>query len=238
MIDERHRQIVESFRERLGRPPALLYAIVDIEADVARAQALALALLDAGVDALQLRAKSLAADSLAELAEKILPAAVEARTPFLLNDRIDVAVSVRAHGAHVGQEDLPPSEARALLGSDRILGLSTHSLDELREAQGSPVDYLGFGSIFETGTREGSRVVGVESLTAAAAASTLPLVAIGGLTVDRAAACAASGCAGVAAVSALAPASRCRAAVQAFRESLRGREGPSGSEGPSGIRRR
>jgi len=215
-------QLINEFRSRLRKSPPLLYAIVNSGPAVAGAEELALELLEEGVDALQLRAKDAAADELADLATSLLPAAIASATPLILNDRVDVAISVGAHGVHVGQADLPPDEARALLGPDAILGLSTHSLEELNAAQYAPVDYLGFGAIFETATREASIVVGLETLTAAAAASTLPLVAIGGFTPERAGPCAASGCAGVAVASALAPATRCRQAVREFRESLRG----------------
>jgi thiamine-phosphate pyrophosphorylase len=141
-----------------------------------------------------------------------------------VNDRVDIALSSGAHGVHVGQDDMPPRQARALLGERAIVGYSTHSLEELEAAQALPVDYLGFGAIFPTRTREGSKVAGPQALTLAGASPTLPLIAIGGIEPSLLVELPLDSVSGVAAVSAFAPADRTAEVLRRFRDTLRGQE--------------
>jgi thiamine-phosphate pyrophosphorylase len=101
---------------------------------------------------------------------------------LLVNDRVDLAVAADLDGAHVGQDDLPVLEARALLGEGRMLGLSTHDEAQLAAAAGLPLDYVAMGPIFLSTTKAGhAEAIGVERLSAAALSCDLPLVAIGGI---------------------------------------------------------
>ncbi len=101
--------------------------------------------------------------------------------PLIVNDRVDLALAVDADGVHIGQDDLPPEVVRQILGEDKIIGISTHSLEEIEKANDQPVDYIAFGSIYRTPTKEKPIVVGVELLKEAKKMAKKPLVAIGGI---------------------------------------------------------
>ena len=101
--------------------------------------------------------------------------------PLIVNDRVDLALAVDADGVHIGQDDLPPEVVRKILGEDKIIGLSTHSLEEVERANDLPVDYIAFGSIYRTPTKEKPVVVGIEQLKEAKKIAKKPLVAIGGI---------------------------------------------------------
>ena len=100
-----------------------------------------------------------------------------------MNDRADICVAADYDGVHVGQDDLSPQGARTVIGDDRILGVSTHNLEQLKEADAGPADYIAFGPVFATSSkRDHDPVVGLEGIRAARAATSKPLVAIGGIT--------------------------------------------------------
>ncbi len=101
--------------------------------------------------------------------------------PLIVNDRVDLALAVDADGVHIGQDDLPAEVVRKLLGEEKIIGISTHSLEEVEKANDLPVDYIAFGSIYRTPTKEKPIVVGVEKLKEAKKVAKKPLVAIGGI---------------------------------------------------------
>jgi thiamine-phosphate pyrophosphorylase len=128
-----------------------------------------------------------------------------AGTLLIINDRVDVARAVGADGVHLGQTDLPLADARALLGPRSLIGISTHDLDQVRAAVAAGADYLGFGPVSATRTKQNpDKVVGIQGLAAAcAAAGRVPVVAIGGLTVADGPALAAAGAAAACAISAV-----------------------------------
>jgi thiamine-phosphate pyrophosphorylase len=102
---------------------------------------------------------------------------------LIMNDRADLCLAAGFDGVHVGQDDLSPEAARKLIGPDRILGVSTHNLEQLGEAEQSPADYIALGPVFATTSkRNPDPVVGVEGIRAARAVTTKPLIAIGGIT--------------------------------------------------------
>ncbi|NPB05934.1 MAG: thiamine phosphate synthase [Aquificae bacterium] len=123
--------------------------------------------------------------------------------PLIVNDRVDLALAVDADGVHLGQDDLPVEVARKVLGEDKIIGLSTHSLEEVEKANDLPVDYVAFGSVFRTPTKEKPVVVGVELLREAKKRSKKPLVAIGGIMPYNAPEVIKAGADGVAVISAI-----------------------------------
>jgi thiamine-phosphate pyrophosphorylase len=165
-----------------------LYAILDPYLAPAPLATLAGALADAGVRLIQLRDKR---DSPAqvysharELDVLLSPRGVR----FIVNDRPDIAAMTASGGVHVGQEDLPPEEARRICGASRWVGVSTHNLQQLREADLTSVDYIAVGPIFPTATKENpDPVVGIEFLRAARQLTRKPLVAIGGIAIESAA---------------------------------------------------
>jgi len=164
-----------------------LYAIADADAcqragtDLA---ATAFALLEARPAALQLRWKDAAAGELLALTRRILEAARGLDVPVIVDDRVDVARMAGADGVHLGQDDLPLSVARAQLPAGSLIGISTHDLAQVRAATEAGADYLGFGPIFPTGSKERpDPVVGLPGLEAATLlAGGTPVVAIGGIT--------------------------------------------------------
>ena len=106
---------------------------------------------------------------------------------FLINDRVDLALAVRAHGVHLGQDDLPVRVARDLLGEEAIIGLSTHNRQQFLDAQTQDVDYIALGPIFSTSTKEAENPpLGIEALGGLIADSRYPVVAIGGISLEKA----------------------------------------------------
>jgi thiamine-phosphate pyrophosphorylase len=139
------------------------------------------------------------------------------QTRFIVNDRPDIALMADADGVHLGQEDLPPQAVRRLIGPDKLLGFSTHTLDQVRSANGQPVDYIGFGPLYGTTSKaRPDPVVGPGQLGAAAAASRHPVVAIGGLTATRIAELQLGSCRNVAVISAVSQAENPLAAMTAI----------------------
>jgi thiamine-phosphate pyrophosphorylase len=195
-------------------PP--LYAIVD-PLDTGRDPvALAEALLAGGARLLQLRLKDAGSRLLFETARAIAVRAHAAGALFLVNDRPDVARAVDADGCHLGQDDVPVAAARKVLGPGRLIGVSTHDLAEARAAVLAGADYLGVGPIYATSSKTGALPPrGPELVRAVRAIVTLPLVAIGGIDVDTAAAVRNAGADAVAMIGALVRAEDVSAATSA-----------------------
>jgi thiamine-phosphate pyrophosphorylase len=165
---------------------APLYAIVDAEVLAARATDLrtfAEALRVAGVQTLQYRDKPGTPRQI--LANAAILSEVFLGTPcrLLLNDRVDLALLAHFHGVHLGQDDLPPEDARAVAGPEHLIGVSTHTEQQVTEAQAGSADYVAIGPVFATGTKaDAATVVGLEGVRRARALTSKPLVAIGGIT--------------------------------------------------------
>jgi thiamine-phosphate pyrophosphorylase len=206
--------------------PPPLYPIVNVRSDdaaeIERARRLASALAEGGVTLLQVRAKTLGTGAYTELAADIVERLVDLGCKLIVNDRADVAMAAGAAGVHVGDEDLPVDEARALLGPEAIIGYSTHSLDDVAKAS-ARASYLGFGPVFESPTKAGVREPrGLGLLRDACRASKLPVVAIGGITLARAPAVQAAGAASCAVISEIEAASDVGSLVRAWLEGSRG----------------
>jgi thiamine-phosphate pyrophosphorylase len=144
--------------------------------------------------------------------------------PLLINDRVDVALAVGAHGVHIGQSDLSPRDARRLLGPQPLLGLSITCEDQLREEDLVLVDYLGVGPLYPTATKsDAAPALGTTGLRRIAQRTTLPIVGIGGINAENAPLVVAAGACGVAVVSAICsaddPAEATRALVANIRQS-------------------
>jgi thiamine-phosphate pyrophosphorylase len=165
----------------LSIPP--LYAILDPEQTKGRtAERVLYDLLEGGVTFLQLRVKSLPASDFFELARHVRAATQFHGCKLIVNDRVDVALACDADGVHLGQDDLPLAVGRKLMGQ-KIVGISTHDLEQAQEAEQNGADYIGFGPMFGTTTKNtGFTARGVERLRQIRAAVKLPIVAIGGIT--------------------------------------------------------
>lgn len=160
--------------------------------------------LAGGATAIQLREKDMPAREMVELGREIRTLTRAAGAAFIVNDRLDVALAVDADGLHIGQEDLPARVARKLLGPGKILGVSTGTVLEARQAVADGADYLGVGSIFATKSKgDAGEPIGLAGLKAIRAAVDVPIVAIGGIDAGNVAEVIAAGADGVAVVSAV-----------------------------------
>jgi thiamine-phosphate pyrophosphorylase len=185
-----------------------VYPILDTATLQSRGIALevaAAAFLEGGAAILQLRHKDHWSRALYDSARKIAALCREAGATFIVNDRADFAMLLDA-GLHVGQDDLPPRDARGLVGDDALLGFSSHNPTQLCAAGGEPVDYVALGPIFTTGSKENpDPVVGVEEVRRCRALIEKPLVAIGGITLENAPSVWAAGADSVAVIGGLLP---------------------------------
>lgn len=183
---------------------------------------LARAYLDGGARILQLRAKALSSAALLALCDEVVKAAVPFDADVIVNDRVDLARMSGAAGVHVGQEDVPPAAARIQLGPDAIVGYSTHTVVQIDKALVEPITYLAVGPVFGTSTKDtGYEAVGLELVRAAAErAKGIPVVAIGGITLERAPAVLEAGASAVAVISDLLAGADPRRRAAAYRESL------------------
>lgn len=144
-------------------------------------------LVAAGVRLLQYRNKGASARELFESSKKLVSLLSPQGALFLVNDRPDVAALARANGVHVGQEDLGVEEARHVIGRDKLVGVSTHNLEQFQHAVVSSADYIAVGPIFATGTKSNpDPVVGTEFVRKVRPLTDKPIVAIGGVTLQRA----------------------------------------------------
>ncbi len=164
-----------------------LYAILDPEQTAGRSIDRVLdELLKAGAQWLQLRVKSLAPAEFFELARRARARTRAHGCKLIINDRIDIALGCDADGVHLGQDDLPLAAGRKLIG-DKIIGISTHDLAQAQEAEQGGADYIGFGPMFGTLTKNtGYAARGVDRLREIRAGIKLPIVAIGGITEQNA----------------------------------------------------
>lgn len=181
------------------------------------------AFLSAGVRLIQLRAKTWDSGAFLDLAAAAVADARPAGAVMVVNDRADIAVLSHAPGLHIGQDDLSPAEARRIVGPDAWLGLSTHTVEQWTAALAAPISYVAIGPVFDTGTKAtGFEAVGLHTVrlvAAAAAARARPVVAIGGITLERAPAVIEAGAAAVAVISGLlagAPEARAREFIRAL----------------------
>lgn len=142
-------------------------------------------LLDAGVMVLQLRDRNVTDRTLLERARIGAKQTRRRGGLFIVNDRADIAVASDADGVHVGQDELPPAAVRKIVGPDRLLGLSTHDIDQVRDAADQPVDYIGCGPVFESRTKSFQSHTGASWLNQVSAVFAKPAFAIGGIKIDN-----------------------------------------------------
>lgn len=179
-------------------------------------------LLKAGVTCVQLREKGAEDALILQEARELKALCHRYGVPFLVNDRPDLAQAVGADGVHVGQEDTGLTEARNLLGPNALLGGSAHTVEEALAAQAAGADYLGCGAVFGSGTKHNVSQMPLETLTAICQAVDIPVVAIGGVSLDNLPLLAGTGIAGVAVISGLFAAADKTEAAQAFLRQLEG----------------
>jgi len=168
-LPERRRELLRGAR---------LYLVIDAEP----AERVCAAALAGGVDIVQLREKSAPDGEIVAAGRRLRALCDEHGALLIVNDRPDLALECGADGVHVGQDDEPVERARALVGEDMLVGISTHSPEQIEAALGSSADYLGVGPVYATPTKEGRAPVGLELVERAAAhAGAKPWFAIGGI---------------------------------------------------------
>jgi len=168
----------------VGISDAFLYGIVDLGyVDESQAVGMARSLLDGGVGVLQLRAKAHQPDALLPLAILLREACDEFSIPFVVNDHMNLARDCRAHGLHLGQDDGDLLAAREVLEDGVIIGRSTHSVEQARSALEEGANYIGFGPLFPTPTKEGRPAIGLSNISEvqSTVGSEIPVFCIGGI---------------------------------------------------------
>jgi thiamine-phosphate pyrophosphorylase len=206
---------VSDRRERLHA--SVLYLVCDAQPDAFLREA-----LRGGVDIVQLRVKDGSDGAIFETASRYRRLCTESGALLIINDRPDLARAADADGVHIGQDDDPVRTARALVGPDRLIGLSAHSPEQVTAAGRVGVDYIGVGPVHATPTKPGRPAVGLELVHYAATHSVLPFFAIGGITTENIAAVRAAGARRAAVVRALTEASDPEAAARKLHAGLTG----------------
>lgn len=175
-----------------------------------------------GATVVQLREKGATTREWLRAGQEVMAVCRRYGVPFIVNDRVDVALALDADGVHVGPDDMPVSLARRLLGEDKIIGFSAGTEEEARQAEAEGADYLGIGAVFATGSKgDAGEPIGVDGfLRVRRAAPSLPAVAIAGITPSRAEEVMAQGADGVAVISAVFGAPDVRRAAEALRAAV------------------
>jgi thiamine-phosphate pyrophosphorylase len=212
---------LEDRRRRLSG--ARLYFVCDASQAGGGVQRMLADALANGADMVQLRDKGLADEELVEAARYFRAAADAHGSLFLLNDRPDLVAACEADGVHVGQDDIAPGDARAVLPPDTLLGLSTHSREQIEAAQelgDEGPDYISVGPIWETPTKEGRPAVGLEMIDTAARIARLPWFAIGGIDPQNVGEVVAAGARRIVVVRAIRDADDPAAAARSLRDAV------------------
>ena len=156
-----------------------------------------------GTTVVQLREKTASTKEFYDLALRVKEITSRYSVPLLINDRIDIALAVDSEGVHIGQDDMPADIAREIIGEDKILGVSASTIEEAKKAEIDSADYIGSGAVFPTATKDDADSVSKDELKEIVDSIDIPVVAIGGITVENASTLKSSGIAGFSVVSAI-----------------------------------
>jgi len=179
------KDVAASDERRPSMADASLYVLVDGRESVAAFEAIVGKLVAAGVDVLQLRDKQLDDRTLLDRARRLRRLTIGTPVRFIMNDRPDLALLAEADGVHVGQDELNVAAARRIVGAGRLVGVSTHSLEQARQAATDGADYIGVGPVFPSTTKNFVEFPGLDLVRVVARETVLPAFAIGGITVDN-----------------------------------------------------
>lgn len=199
-----------------------LYAIIDnsIRPELSNSE-IARRVLAGGAGILQLRGKGLTSRELLEQAREIRELTRKAGATFIVNDRADIAMLSEADGVHLGQDDLPISEARKILGRGKLIGISTHNMEQALKAEQEGADYIGFGPVFETKTKaDAEEAKGLQALREVKGNVKVPVVAIGGVKLESLKDAIIAGADGIAVISAIVKAEDIEEATRRFVEAV------------------
>jgi thiamine-phosphate diphosphorylase len=184
----------------MTRLPSHFYAMID-PAGGHEPVLLAETMLDAGARIMQLRLKDAPGRDFLAAARAIAEMCRKRGATLIVNDRVDIAILAGADGVHLGQTDLPLDAARRIIGHDRMIGISTHNVEQARAAEDGGANYIGFGPMYPGGLRNNAAGKGLEELRAIRAAIKIPIVVIGGITEARVAETLAAGADAVAIIT-------------------------------------
>ncbi len=210
-----------------------VYVILDRDFTAGRSLVnVAEAAIRGGATILQLRDKSSDIRRFYADATQVLAVARTARVPLIINDRVDIALTIGADGVHVGEDDLPVEATRRLVGPDRFVGASAGSIEAARAAIAAGADHLGVGPVYEARTTktDAGPPVGLILIQAIAALGAIPIVGIGGITAGNAGAVVTAGAAGVAVISAVGLAPDVETATRALARAVSSQRSAVGSE--------
>ena len=171
-----------------------------------------------GTTVVQLREKTASTKEFYELALRVKEITSRYGVPLLINDRIDIALAVDSEGVHIGQDDMPADIAREIIGDDKILGVSASTVEEAKKAEIDSADYIGSGAVFPTATKDDADSVSKDELKEIVDSIDIPVVAIGGITVENASTLKDSGIDGFSVVSAIMSADDPREASRKLKE--------------------
>jgi len=199
-----------------------LYVITDAKLSRGRSHLeVAQAAIEGGASIIQFREKEMTTKELVETARRLKELTNQNGVPFIVNDRLDVALAVEADGVHVGQDDMPAALARQLIGPHKILGVSASTVEEALQAEKDGADYVSASPVFTTPTKpDAPPPTGLEGLRAIVEAVNLPVIAIGGINEENAAEVMEAGAQGVAVISAVVSAPDIAAAARRLRETV------------------
>lgn len=214
------KRLAARINPRAGFAEVRLYVLMTAALCVGDWWETAEAALRGGADVLQLREKQLSDRELLERARRLTRLCHDRGARCVVNDRPDIAVLAGADGVHVGQNDLPVVEARRVMGHERVVGVSTHSLEQARTALAAAPDYVAVGPMFATSTKPAERIAGTALWSAVRGETSLPLVAIGGINADNVGALLQAGCRCIGVCQAVIGTTNPEAAVRRLRELL------------------
>lgn len=180
-----------------------LYLVTDKSDDVEKFLNTIEEAIKGGVTVVQIREKTAETLDFYNLALKVKEITTKYNVPLIINDRVDVALAIDAEGVHVGQSDMPCDVTRKLIGEDKILGVSAATIDEAKKAEKDGADYIGTGAVFPTATKDDAPSITKQDLKDVVDSISIPVVAIGGITLGNASQLKDTGIAGLSVVSAI-----------------------------------
>lgn len=198
-----------------------IYLILDQQYANRDIVSIAIDAVDAGVDVLQYREKRLSKKDALNMAERLRLITTGTGIPLIINDDPALALAVDADGVHLGQDDIPVHVARRIIGEDKIIGLSTHSYQEAVKAVSYDINYIGFGPVFESGTKMVTAPLGAQAISRLRDVISIPIIAIGGISEGNIADVIRCGADGAAVISAVLSSSDIKKSVRNLKEKIR-----------------
>ena len=162
-----------------------LYVLISSNIAASSAKETVKLVIDGGADAIQLREKTISDDEFISLAGEIRDIMTRNGTLLIINDRVNVAREVNADGVHLGQNDMSVSEARNIIGNEKIIGVSTHNIIQARQAQKEGADYIAIGPVFSTRTKDYEPSIGLKIIQEISGSINIPFIAIGAITLEN-----------------------------------------------------